>query len=62
MAKQRPLASLPEMQKELRFLVELPNDEARKEERFYSDLSPVSNNLFDRTEKELQEHRRQKKY
>lgn len=62
MAKQRPVVTLLEMQKELGFQVELPNDETRKDEQFYSDLSPVSNSLLDRTEKELQEHRRQKKY
>lgn len=48
------------MQKELGFQVELTNDETRMDERFYSDLSPVSNNILDRTEKELHEHRRQK--
>lgn len=52
--------TLLEMQKELGFQVELTNDETQGEERFYSDISPVSNNLLDRTEKELQEHRRQK--
>lgn len=62
MAKRRPVVTLLEMQKELGFQVELRNDENREEERFYSDLSPVSNNLLNRTEKELQEHRRQKKY
>jgi hypothetical protein len=60
MAKRRPVVTLLEMQKELGFQVEIPNDETRKDERFYSDLSPVSNNILDRTEKELQEHRRQK--
>jgi hypothetical protein len=60
MAKQRRVVMLLEMQKELSFQIELPNDETRKEERFYSDLSPVSNNLLHRTEEELHEHRRQK--
>ncbi|OQD78969.1 hypothetical protein PENANT_c069G00591 [Penicillium antarcticum] len=60
MAKQRPAVVLLEMQKELGFQVNLPNVETRKEERFYADLSPVADNILGRTEKELQEHRRQR--
>lgn len=58
MAKRRPHVTLLEMEKELGFQVEVTSDDIHEEERFYSDLSPLSKNIYERTEKELLEHRR----
>ncbi|KAJ5931194.1 hypothetical protein N7516_005683 [Penicillium verrucosum] len=41
-------------------MVEVISDDIHEEERFYSDLSPLSKNIYERTEKELLEHRRNK--
>lgn len=46
MAKRRPHVTLLEMEKELGFQVEVTSDDIHEEERFYSDLSPLSKKIY----------------
>jgi hypothetical protein len=59
MAKRRPRLTLEEMEKRLGYSVGLVNYYRHCTKRFYSDLTPVPDDIYERTEIELSEHAKQ---
>ncbi len=62
MAKRKPILTLEEMERTLGYKIDSSNypDEGLK--RFYSDLRPVPNSVYGRTEKEFEEHEKQRSF
>ncbi len=60
MAKRRPTLTLVEMERELGYKINSLNYPDDGVQRFYSDLRPVPNSLYERTKKEFEEHENQK--
>ncbi len=56
MAKRKPTPTLIEMERKLGYKVDDFNYGDERARRFYSDLRPVPNGLYERTKKEFEEH------
>ncbi len=54
MAKRRPMLTLVEMERKLGYSIDASNYPNDGEKRFYSDLRPVSTNVYERTKKEFE--------
>ncbi|KAK3994871.1 hypothetical protein QBC44DRAFT_35249 [Cladorrhinum sp. PSN332] len=60
MAKRRPIRTLAEMEEEMGFRLEASTNTGVAVERLYSNLRPVPNGLYERTEKEYEEFSKRK--
>ncbi|TGO45830.1 hypothetical protein BCON_0362g00070 [Botryotinia convoluta] len=60
MAKRKPILTVMEMEKELGYKIDDLNHPDNCVKRFYSDLRPVLDNVYERTKKEFEEHEKQR--
>lgn len=60
MAKRKPTLTLVEMERKLGYKIDSLNYPDEGVKRFYSDLRPVPNSVYERTKKEFKEHEKQR--
>ena len=60
MAKRKPTLTLTEMEKKLGYKIDSLNYPDDGVNRFYSDLTPVPNSVYERTKREFEEHEKQR--
>lgn len=58
MAKHRPTWTLAEMESEMGYQVESATSPSETVQRFYSDLRPVPDDIYERTKREFDEYKR----
>jgi len=59
MAKRKPTFTLVDMERKLRYEIDSSSYADKNVKRFYSDLAPVPNSVYERTKKEFEEHEKQ---
>jgi hypothetical protein len=60
MAKRKPTFTLVEMERKLGYKIDSLNYPDDGVKRFYSDLRPVPDSVYERTKKEFEEHEKQR--
>jgi len=60
MAKRKPTRTLHEMEMELGYQINSSIYPAEAKTRFYSDLSPIPDGIYDKTKREFEELKRRK--